>query len=139
MVTARSPRPPRARSFAGLLHLLGLTLLLLGLVCAHGTGGSHSAADHSTPHASASIAAQASATVPEAAAVDRHDPAHPVHECAPLPPRAASAVDAPPAPAAPVEGCARSGLPASAVAAGPAAPVADTAPARTRGSAVLQV
>ncbi|MFJ8209769.1 hypothetical protein [Streptomyces sp. NPDC096033] len=64
MVTARSPRVPRVRSRAGLSQLLGLALLLLGLICAHGTGGSHSAAGHSAPYATARTTVTAAATDP---------------------------------------------------------------------------
>ncbi|MFG2663931.1 hypothetical protein ACGFY6_06720 [Streptomyces sp. NPDC048387] len=137
MVTARSSRLPRARSWAGLPYLLGLVLLLLGLVCAHGTGGSHDATGHATTPAAA-----APRLTPQAGAVGllagRHDPAHPVHECAPLTPRAAFAVDAPPAPAAPAERCAPRAGEAPSGAAGPAVAGA-AAPARTRDSAVLRV
>ncbi|MEV7543347.1 hypothetical protein [Streptomyces sp. NPDC089915] len=210
MVTARSPRLRRARSSAGLLHLLGLTLLLLALACAHGTGGSHTTADHATPHhASASGGAPgalpirpadtaaslpdtpralmpgpdaartgtiqthpagshtartdtavteavapadtaraitagagtagAEAVAPAAAVVERHDPGHPVHECVPLPPRAAPGADVPAAPAAPVEGCAPAGGPSRSGAAGAALPSGGTAPAPPGGSAVLRV
>ncbi|MEU3727072.1 hypothetical protein, partial [Streptomyces sp. NPDC031705] len=51
MVTARSSRTPRARASAGLLHLLGLTLLLLGLLCAHGAGAHAGAAASAAPAA----------------------------------------------------------------------------------------
>ncbi|MFJ8159553.1 hypothetical protein ACIRBY_01340 [Streptomyces sp. NPDC096136] len=141
MVTARSSRLPRPRPRAGLPHLLGLVLLLLGLVCAHGAGGSHSTTDHATPqHPPAhSVTTRADAAAPAAGAPERHDPAHPVHHCVPLPPRAASAVDAPPSPAAPAEGCAPVGGAAPRGAVRAAGPAGDTAPAVTRSSAVLRV
>lgn len=152
MVTARSSRLPRARSSAGLLHLLGLTLLLLALACAHGTGGSHTTADHATPHHTSAPGAQpaeggttragaapAGSVVTGGAVVERHDPAHPVHECVPLPPRAAPGADVPPAPAAPVEGCAPADAPSRSGAAGAALPSGAAAPAPPGGSAVLRV
>ncbi|MCF3183192.1 hypothetical protein IPZ70_25105 [Streptomyces polychromogenes] len=173
MVTARSPRSPRVRSRAGLSQLLGLALLLLGLICAHGTGGSHSATGHSTPYATARTTVMAAATdpaltpgaaalpvqasgtpsglmthtdaappagpAPAAPAAGRHDPAHPVHECAPLPPRAAHSVDTPPAPAAPVSRCAPSAAPGAGEAPRAAGPAGHGAPPRTQTPAVLRV
>ncbi|MFH7598269.1 hypothetical protein WDV06_24710 [Streptomyces racemochromogenes] len=62
MVTARSPRTPRSRSSAGLSQLLGLALLILGLACTHGTGGSHPATDHSTPRATTTLSARPTAS-----------------------------------------------------------------------------
>ncbi|RSS47320.1 hypothetical protein EF912_26760, partial [Streptomyces sp. WAC07061] len=85
MVTARSSRTPRTRTSAGLPHLLGLTLLLLGLLCAHGAG-SHGGA-HTTLTASA---ARTAATPATAAPADHHAPTHPVHDCAPPAPCAQS-------------------------------------------------
>ncbi|MFD0376260.1 hypothetical protein [Streptomyces sp. NPDC127112] len=110
MVTARSPRVPRVRSRAGLSQLLGLALLLLGLICAHGTGGSHSATGHSTPYATARTTVMAAATV----AADATDPAL-TPGAAALPVRASgtpsglmtrtdAAPPAGPAPAAPAAG-----------------------------------
>ncbi|MFF2195470.1 hypothetical protein [Streptomyces sp. NPDC058157] len=190
MVTARSPRMPRTRPSAGLLHLLGLTLLLLALACAHGSGGSHDPSDHATaPHAQVSTTARDAtapdATAPDATAPDaavrtlaiqadtvaaealridaapadttraaaarrglavpvtdsvgRHDPAHPVHACVPLSPRATPALDAPPAPATPVEDRAPVGAPASRGTVRAAGPVGDDTLAHTRSSAVLRV
>ncbi|MFF4366806.1 hypothetical protein [Streptomyces sp. NPDC001594] len=178
MVTARSPRTPRARSRAGLAQLLGLALLLLALVCAHGTGGSHSTTDHSTAGVLAAVTAPAhlagpgdttspAATPPSGtatttgpalradaprtsrtpsapagvggAAVGRHDPAHPVHECAPLPPRTAHAVDAPTAPAAPLAHCAPAAAPTGPGTDRVAASPAGAAPPLTGSSAVLRV
>ncbi|MCX5380807.1 hypothetical protein [Streptomyces sp. NBC_00091] len=154
MVTARSPRTPRARSSAGLLHLLGLTLLLLGLVCAHGAGshdsGSHDSGSHSpgslsgshgsASHGSASWSAAAIATPASAALVDRHDPSHPGHDCAHLPPRTGTAVDAPPAPPATALGHpVRTGHGDTAGHGSGACPAGAAAAPQARTSTVLQV
>lgn len=95
MVTARSLRTPRIRVPAGLLHVLGLTLLLFGLLCAHGSGPHGSAHAATGTTAPAAQAAAAGIAAPASAApADRHAPSHPVHDCAPVPHRAASPADA---------------------------------------------
>ncbi|GAA0286531.1 hypothetical protein GCM10010302_26000 [Streptomyces polychromogenes] len=190
---------PRARSRAGLPHLLGLTLLLLVLACAHGADGAHAATDHATAQHAAAPATtpepQPARTTTVAAtphtatmgpdvlrptttqadtaggtalqvgavwgdaplsgdgraradragvaaagdAVGRHDPGHPVHECVPAPPRAASGSDSPAAPATPVEGCAPAGGPSRTGTARAAAPSGAAAPAPPGSPAVLRV
>ncbi|MFD8981087.1 hypothetical protein [Streptomyces sp. NPDC059564] len=110
MVTARAQHtPPPARRAAGLLHLLGLTLLFLGLICTH---GAHATGTSAHP-ATASAAPAPAAGVPQAASVDGHGHGHgsdrPADECAPVPPRQGSVVDAPPAPSGALTRCAPEG------------------------------
>lgn len=95
MVTARAQHTPPARLAAGLLHLLGLTLLFLGLICTHGAHATGTAAHPATPSAASAPAVP----VPQAASADGHGSDRPADECAPVPPRQGSVVDAPPAPA----------------------------------------
>ncbi|MFG2616547.1 hypothetical protein ACGFXC_02915 [Streptomyces sp. NPDC048507] len=91
MVTARAQHPPPpARLAAGLLELLGLALLLLGLICTHGA--------HATGAVAAPVPVATVVSVPAAAAVSGHGAGGPADECAPVPPRQGSVVDAPPAP-----------------------------------------
>ncbi|WP_371675346.1 hypothetical protein [Streptomyces sp. NBC_01276] len=126
MVTARAQHLPPARRPAGLLHLLGLALLLLGLICTH---GAHA------PGASAHPAAAAS--VSQASPADGHGPSHPADECAPVPPRQGSVVDAPASPSAAVTRCTpevRRGLPGC-----DPAGASGSAPARTAAPPVLRV
>ncbi|MFF5701482.1 hypothetical protein ACFY7H_03060 [Streptomyces sp. NPDC012794] len=162
MVTARSSRTPRVRTSAGLAHLLGLALLLIGLLCAHGAGSqgaAHATAPASPAHAStipgsavpgsavpvpgsAVPAAPSGTTTPVSAApADRHDPSHPVHGCTPLPPRAGSPADATAAP--PPAAVARAVLAAHRDGARHDGAVRHQAgaapPAHSRASAVLQV
>lgn len=126
MVTARAQLLPPARLSAGLLHLLGLALLLLGLICTH---GAHAPGAAAHPAAAASVS--------QASPVDGHGPAHPADECAPVPPRQGSVVDSPAAPSAAVTRCApevRRGLPGY-----DPADAAGSAPARTAAPPVLRV
>ncbi|MCX5195306.1 hypothetical protein OOK31_15570 [Streptomyces sp. NBC_00249] len=113
MVTARS----HARASAGPLRLLGLAALLLGLFWTH-VADAHGVAGHlgagptvsvraasaapspgsSYAHAATPVSGPALGPVPASLApADGHAPAHPAHECVPLPPRQGSAGDAPPA------------------------------------------
>lgn len=116
MVTARAQHTPPARLPAGLLHLLGLTLLFLGLICTHGAHATGTAAHPAAPSAASAPAVP----VPQAASVDAHGDGHghghgsdrPADECAPVPPRQGSVVDTPPAPSGAVVRTAPEGRPA---------------------------
>ncbi|MGW0395022.1 hypothetical protein ACWDYJ_29930 [Streptomyces sp. NPDC003042] len=142
MVTARPPRAPRARASAGLLRLLGLTVLLLGILHTHGADP-QSIAGHANPGAPSASALTdgggrgAGAAIPAAAPFDRHESHHPAHECVPRPPRPGAAVEAPLAVPAAVARYAAQSCPDRA--ARDRAASAGPAPTRTTASAVLQV
>ncbi|MEU4728984.1 hypothetical protein [Streptomyces sp. NPDC023588] len=101
-------RAEGARSRAGLAGLLGLSVLLLGFLCAFGAPLEDPASGHAARHASTSVPAPnsgpapASAPAPALVAPGHPEPAHPVHECALGGPRQTVAPEAP-APVPPVE------------------------------------
>ncbi|MFD6878330.1 MULTISPECIES: hypothetical protein [unclassified Streptomyces] len=131
MVTDRSHGTSRARRPAGLLRLLALTMLLMGLFCAHGTAAQDGAV-HPGPGASGTSVTHAvthtlPSGTPDSPGAD-HSPVHPAHECAPLPPHQAAVSEASTTAPHTDPGCVPAGRPdhragISPVGAGPARPV----------------
>ena len=135
MVTARSHGTSRARPPAGLLRLLALTVLLMGLFCAHGTAAQDGAV-HSGPGApGASVTHAVTWSAPSEAPDPGRDPVHPAHECAPLPPHQGALSEASTTAPHTDPGCVRAGRPEHRGGVGPAGP----GPVRPVTSAVLRV
>ncbi|UQW99672.1 hypothetical protein [Streptomyces sp. RerS4] len=152
MVTARSHDTARVRRpSAGLLRVLGLTLLLLGLLWTHGTDahgtGAHgaptghpdraaTAAPATVTWAAAAPTAAASSTAASAVStsalppVDSHGAAHSGHECDPLTPRQVSLTEAAPCGLPPAPRYAEHGGPYAHTGSRDRAPLAPPSPAR---------
>ncbi|MET9606732.1 hypothetical protein ABZZ17_16910 [Streptomyces sp. NPDC006512] len=135
MVTDRSHGTARARTSAGLPRLLALAVLLLGLFCAHGTAAQSGAAHPGSGASGPSVTQAVSSAVPSQAPAAGHDPAHPAHECAPLPPRQGAVSDAASTAPHADPGCVRAAHPDHRAGSGPAR----QGPALPVTSAVLRV
>ncbi|MFF3014443.1 hypothetical protein [Streptomyces sp. NPDC057939] len=138
MVTDRSHGISRARRPAGLLRLLALTMLLMGLFCAHGTAAQDGAVHPGPGTSGASVTHAVTRTAPSdvpAAPAEGHGPVHPAHECAPLPPHQAAVSEAFSTAPHTDPGCVRAGRPDHRAGIAPAG----AGPARPVTSAVLRV